>query len=119
LLLLPIHYGRRNAPKGDKSKSILNRPIGRIARPDPRWVSKSSTALRSGYMARLEDLKHDYLHRLESNRWPPTGMDTRMCDLCVFRGICAGKDSAKRLQPMLDNAHQMELAKMRQKRKPL
>ena len=99
LLLLAVLLGRQRAPKGASSSSIVGRKIIRVVRPEPRWVSKNSPELRANYTGRLEDLAHDYKERLGSNRWPTTGMDTRTCDRCQFRGICSGQDSARRLIP--------------------
>lgn len=116
LLLLPVSYGRKKKPKGSDD-SILKRPIVRIERLEPRWVVKNSPKLRSGMMDRLEDLKFDYLHRVHNHRWPPTGMLTRACDRCSYRGICSGEDSAKRLQPLLANAHEYKLDRLRKGRR--
>lgn len=113
VLLLPVLYGRKKAKEGEKG--ILTRPIIRVNRPEPRWIPKNSSSLRSGMMDRLEDLAIEYPERLASNRWPQTGVLTRDCDLCAYRGICSGKDSPKRLQPMMATAHEWKLAKLRKK----
>lgn len=111
LLLLPVLYGRKRGKPGEKG--ILNRPIIRVERPEPRWVPKNSSTLRSGMMDRLEDLAIEYPERLANNRWPPTGMNTRSCIKCTYNSICSGENSSKRLQPMLATAHQQKLAKLR------